>query len=354
MRIHSNFSGGNIRVREIRGKDVYLENEMRGSTGDWFYWAFCVEGAEGNEVTFHFQQNRLGYFGPAVSHDLKTWRWLGVGESDRKFSYRFAGGETRVYFAHDMLYGVDRFYDFAERNGACVEELCRSKKGRSVPFLSFGRGKSLILTARHHACESTGSYVLEGVLDSLLRKPIEGIKVFCVPFTDFDGVIDGDQGKNRFPYDHNRDYEESTAAIYPEVAKIREYAVQNGAYLAFDFHSPWHKGGRNDYSFIVQKDEEKSALYAEFGELIEKHLTDGAFRYTKEQNIAPFVEWNKPNTPTFACFMSRLHDNLLAFTLETAYFGLEGNVVTVEGLVELGRCFAEAIRDFIERNENLK
>lgn len=42
-----------------------LKNEMRDSGDDWFYWAFCAEGAAGKELTFQFDPNRLGCFGPA-------------------------------------------------------------------------------------------------------------------------------------------------------------------------------------------------------------------------------------------------------------------------------------------------
>ena len=47
MRIHADFTGGNIRVLKIDGTDVYIQNEIRDTTEDWFYWAFCVEGAQG-------------------------------------------------------------------------------------------------------------------------------------------------------------------------------------------------------------------------------------------------------------------------------------------------------------------
>ena len=61
--------------------------------------------------------------------------------------------------------------------------------------MTFGDGnQSVILTSRHHACESTGTYVLEGVLAELIENPIPDTKVFCVPFVDYEGVIRGDQG----------------------------------------------------------------------------------------------------------------------------------------------------------------
>lgn len=45
MEITENFSGGNIEVLKIDGNTVYLKNELRDTAEDWFYWAFCVSGA---------------------------------------------------------------------------------------------------------------------------------------------------------------------------------------------------------------------------------------------------------------------------------------------------------------------
>jgi len=56
MKIHGNFTGGNIRVLKVDGSHVYVQNELRDTIGDWFYWAFCVEGAQGQTLTFHFDK----------------------------------------------------------------------------------------------------------------------------------------------------------------------------------------------------------------------------------------------------------------------------------------------------------
>ena len=205
MRLHQEFVGGNIEIVEQNGNTFVLQNQLRDTIGDWFYWAFCVEGAENQTYTFQFGPKRIGYFGPAVSHDLINWTWLESNEGD-SFTYHFGENEHRVYFAHSMLYHPDRFITFAKRCGLEIQEFCKGYKGSSVPCITFGSGsKSAILTARHHACESTGNYVLEGVLEELLTNPNTDLKVLCVPFVDYEGVIRGDQGKARAPHDHNRD-----------------------------------------------------------------------------------------------------------------------------------------------------
>ena len=344
IKIHNDFIGGNICVKSIDGDVITLENELRDSE-DWFYWAFCIEGAEGRTLTFNMQNDRLGYFGPAVSHDLKEWHWLGECDGE-SFTYRFGNDENKVYFAHHMLYHPDRFATFCKEHNLEIGELCKSRKGRSIPCLTIGDGeKSIILTARHHACESTGNYVLEGVLDYILKKPISNTKIFVVPFVDYDGVVDGDQGKARAPHDHNRDYIDSP--IYPEVRAIIEYAERFGCNYGFDFHSPWHKSGVNDTIFVVRNLEEKLSEFDAFSTLLEGEITEESMKYSMKNDYPPNTGWNVPSE-NFGFTMNSRPECRIAFTLENAYFGTEDNVVTQERLVELGRCFAKALIKYVE------
>lgn len=344
MRIHNNFTGGNICVKKQRLNNFYLENELRDTVGDWFYWAFCVENAENKEINFHFDKNRIGYWGPAVSHDLKEWHWLDECE-EKSFRYRFSVNEKKVYFAHHMLYHPERFIDFARLKEFEITELCKSRNGRSVPCLNLGNGEiSVILTARHHACESTGNYVLEGVLEEFSRDFPDNIRILCVPFVDLDGVIDGDQGKSRRPHDHNRDYIENP--IYPEIRAIKKYCDKYGCNFGFDFHSPWHKGGENDSIFIVRNCLEKEILFDRFSAIFEKEITEKSMEYKKTNDHPPFTDWNQPSS-SFGCVMNSRPECHLAFSLGSTYFGTSANKVSSERFIELGKSFGKAIKLFI-------
>ena len=46
--------------------------------------------------------------------------------------------------------------------------------------------------------------------------------------------------------------------------------------------------------------------------------------------------------------MKDRQENNIAFTLETAYFGTAENKVSEERLLELGRCFAKALKEYIK------
>lgn len=297
----------------------------------------------------NFNKKRLGYFGPAVSYDLENWHWLDSIDGD-SFTYKFGEKENKVYFAHNMLYHPKRFFDFANKHNLKIEELCKGYKGSSIPCVKFGEGNtSIILAARNHACESTGNYVLEGVLEELITNPIPDAKVFCVPFVDFEGIIRGDQGKNRVPHDHNRDYSYEEESIYPECNAIKEYAKVSGCNYGFDFHSPGHKGGVNDTVFIVQNCIEKLDKLNKFGEIFEESITDNSFKYEHKNDYPPNTGWNKGGAQ-FSNYMSNRAENEVAFTLETAYFGTPDNKISIDKLLELGHCFAKALGKYIEIN----
>ena len=348
MKITSEFPGGNIKIVTIENDIIRLDTDMRDSAGDWFYWAFGVEAADGETLHFSFPKNRVGYYGPAVSHDLLKWEWLGHKDGEDEFSYTFGKDKGTVYFAHHILYPESRISDLVKNYGFIkIGTLTQGRLGSSVPLVRFGQGdKKILLTARHHACESTGSYVLEGVLQGLAENPVSGFEVLAVPFVDYDGYLSGDQGKSRQPHDHNRDYDPALPSLYPETDAIKKLAKDVGVDYAFDFHSPYHKGGEHDLCFIVQKANVEELR--RFAAILESQITDSAFRYQTKNDLAPGVKWNNPASHTFANYMAKEVGAKIACTLETAYFGEPDNVASADKYLELGRCFAAAIKKYIE------
>ena len=363
MNIDKNIVSGNIEVLEINDNLVRVERELRDTRPDrdWFYWAFKVTGAAGKTVTFEFpHKNRVGYWGAAVSHDQIHWRWTGSRKvnivdgktSSESFTYTFDENENEVYFAHNMVYVPTRFETFCTENGLNVEELCISNKGRSVPFVRFGAGdKKILLTSRHHACESTGTHVMESVFKSFIDNPIEGYEIICVPFVDYDGVVDGDQGKHRLPHDHNRDYPRGKKeSLYSTCEEIRRFVDANSIYFAFDFHSPMHLGKINDKVSIVYNFEDKAHYIHRFSEIFKGKITDESIPYDPANDVPPNTGWNIDTNEDFARYAARKPENHLAFTMETPYFGESDKsaVINEYTMHELGKCFASAVREYIK------
>ncbi len=355
MRIHSDFPGGNIVVSEIGDGVVRLERDLRDTEGDWFYWAFCAEDTAslaGETVTFLFPSScRVSRFGAAVSHDLAHWSWTESGSGDR-FTYTFSEGEDQLYFAHHMLYDPLRFDDLCRRNGLRREVFCSSVKGRPLPAVRFGHGdKWILLTARHHACESTGSYVLEAVTETLLEDLPEGYSVLAVPFVDYDGVLDGDQGKNRRPHDHNRDY--TDAPVYEVIRELIAFGKTHDLRYSFDFHSPWHMGEQNDYVFFSRSTEAMEPFTDRFGEIMKRETAGNALKYTGAWDVGPNEMWNDETSPNSKNYFSKQPSVRLSVTMETPYFGVEdGNgKISQESMGELGRAFGRSVAAYIRETE---
>lgn len=178
----------------------------------------------------------------------------------------------------------------------------------------------------------------------MLSLPEIPFRCVVVPFVDFDGVVDGDQGKGRLPRDHNRDYID--APLHAETAAIMRLVRGLDVLFGCDFHSPWHKGGENDTCFMAYNGTEHLTEYAAFGKLLEAAVTADAFAYRCENNHPFGVGWNTVTAGPFAQFLHR-HGARLAFTLETAYFGTKENVFTAARAVRLGNCFGKALMRYL-------
>ena len=55
--------------------------------------------------------------------------------------------------------------------------------------------------------------------------------------------------------------------------------------------------------------------------------------------------WNQPSA-NFGFTMMHRDECDIAFSLETAYFGTEDNKISEEKMIELGRCFAKAVKRY--------
>lgn len=290
--VDAEIPAGNIVVKSIEGDVVKLKLDFRDTPGHWFYWAFRVRGAAGRTLTFDFGDSAaVGSRGAAVSSDRgRTWRWTDFETDDARdpvtgdhksyttFTWKFAAGEDEIWFSQTIPYTQSDWESFLAAHAAdygkvfVTNTLCLSRKGRPVEMGRFGRidGKAkyrMFVTSRHHCAETTATFVMEGLLsavfgdDDLGKWMRENIEIRAVPFVDKDGVVDGDQGKNRRPYDHCRDYNDDRPSIYPEIKAIRammaEWEKESGApSVVMDLHCPWLRGS------WFKKDESNEYIYA--------------------------------------------------------------------------------------------
>jgi hypothetical protein len=370
--VDANYPGGNIVVERTEGDTVYLRPDLRDTQGWWFYWSFRVKGARGRTLAFQFTgDDPIGVRGPAVSTDRgKTWSWLGAeAVNEASFEFTFPENADDVRFCFAMPYQEQNLKEFLAQHRSSphlkTETLCKTKKGRTTKRLHAGRLDGdprfrILLTARHHACEMMANYVLEGVLERVLADTDDGywfrrnVEVLAIPFMDKDGVEEGDQGKNREPRDHNRDY--VGPSIYPSVAALRTFVPNwsNGKLRAvFDLHCPYIRGPHNEVIYIVGKpDETMWREQGKFGRILEDVQT-GPLVYRASDNLPFGKAWNVARNYTegksSSSWAAGLKGIRLAASFEIPYANAGGQTVTAANARAFGRSLARAIRVYLER-----
>ncbi len=372
--IDAHFPGGNIIVDRIDGNDVYVRQDMRDTEGWWFWWNFRVRGAGGKRLAFHFAEpSPIGVRGPAVSTDGgANWSWLGAKAVEGAgFAYKFGAEEEDVGFCFAMPYQHKDLQEFLESVRGCgglvVEEHGETKGDRTVQRLRLGKVDGqpkyrALITCRHHACESMASYVLEGMVQHILTDAEDSgwyrdkVEVMAIPFIDMDGVEAGDQGKNRKPRDHNRDY--GGRSIYPEVQQLRNLAGQwsrGKLRAAVDLHCPAIGGGRNERVYLVGSSEaEMWGEQNKFSGFLES-VRRGPLEYRASDNIAYGQEWNTAENyiggKSFTQWAGGLQGVRLSTAVEIPYATVRGEAVTAESARALGRDMARALRKYLEQLE---
>jgi hypothetical protein len=374
-RIDADFPGGNIIVERIEGDHVYLHQDQRDTPGFWFYWYFRVRGAAGRRLTFHFAEgNVLGVRGPAVSTDGgETWAWLGAESMDgASFAYSFPAEADEARFCLAVPYQEGNLHEFLGRHKddphLIVEDHSTTKKGRKTERLRLGKldgqpQHRVLLTARHHSCEMMASWALEGLIDAVLADTPDGlwfrenVELAIIPFMDKDGVEDGDQGKNRKPHDHNRDY--LGESIYPSVAALKQFVPQwsqGKLRLAFDLHCPYIRGGGDGPSsnerifFVGNPSQEIWDRQQQFCRVLQEVQT-GPLVYDPKNNLPWGQKWNTLKEPrSCSRWTATLPGILVATTIEIPYANVAGTPVTPESARALGHDLARAIRVYLEKH----
>ncbi|HYE05886.1 MAG TPA: hypothetical protein VEL07_10265 [Planctomycetota bacterium] len=263
------FPGGNglIAVGDD-GDDLVIRPDHRDTDGSWFYWCVRLRGAAGRRVRVRLAQaDAIAAHGPALSLDGgRTWSWLGRGcVLGDGFAVDIPAGAAEAQLSMGMPYGLRDWRaavaDAPQRQRLAVETLCRTRAGRDVPLARVAAAgpvrRQALVTARHHACEMMAGYVVEGfVAAALAADAPPGLEILAVPFVDLDGVEAGDQGKNRRPHDHARDYA-GDRPLYPECAALKEIVRSSPALAVIDLHCPWISGPGNEAIYQVGLGDER-------------------------------------------------------------------------------------------------
>ncbi|MBQ9893331.1 MAG: hypothetical protein IJM35_09295 [Bacteroidales bacterium] len=365
IKVDNRLPAGNIEFERVSNDTVFVHQELRDTQGDWFYWAFRIRGAQGRTLTFVFTQSRaVGVRGPVVSLDRgKTFEYGPVTNLSRHtFTYTFPKNVRQVWMCECHPYGPERWKAFVKRLGGVPFEagtLCKSRKGRDLPCFRIGSGPvGIVLSARHHCSEASASYVLEGIVAAFAEKSGLGemlrvrFTLWAVPFIDLDGAVEGDQGKNRQPHDHNRDY---TEFLYPETRALANLLKQVDPKVFLDLHAPGLVGYTHEFIYCPLSDpaigvhEDKET---QFSALVEKNQ-EGNLRYKVSDDLPFGKAWNtSANYSVGSSAKKWALQNIrgidISRTMEFPFANANGAVVTPEALRKFGHGMARALLEMYE------
>jgi len=369
LRVDSQFPGGNILVEKIRNDTIWCKPDSENTRGDWFYWYFKVSGISGKTVTFQFtQDNVLAAYGPAytINHPDR-WKWLGAQSyHDNSFFYTFGEQDTCAWFAMAFPYTQADFNRFVgglrSSSMLMIDTLCVTGEGREVEQVHLANATEpehrVLITARHHACEMMANYVLEGIINSVINeKDLEylrnNVEFRIIPFVDKDGVENGDQGKNRIPRDHNRDYD--GASLFCSTKTLRDKIPgwsENKLKLAMDIHCPWIRGEYNEYIYMVGTMDSTNQVHQRaLSQLIEQNSTDELPYF--DVNFLPYGKaWNTDENyhqgRSFTRWAVDLEGISVATSVEFPYANVSGIMVSKDNARAFGKALAFAMQAYLK------
>ncbi|MCD6352157.1 MAG: hypothetical protein J7M26_08550 [Armatimonadetes bacterium] len=373
----SDFETGNGELVNITGDEVVFRAESkRGALVLW--WHFELRDVAARQLTVVLE-NAADVMGgleslervmPVVNFLGKDWHRLPPGEVDRDAdAWRFRLTVPReapvVSLAFCYPYGYSRALDVAHgwaKSGAELATLCQSPGGRDVPVLLFGDAEAagremIVATARHHAGETPGSFVLEGFIETFLaagacgRWLRERGLLVVLPVMDVDGVAEGSFGKGQSPVDLNRDW--AGASRWPQVAEARkllaDLADRHNYRLFLDFHAPC--ANQPNFICLVPEEALPESLYHQqqrFCHLLEEHQSHW-FDFCCEDSYVCVGEQEQPGVSTLA--QAREH-GCPGVTLETTYnftrAGREGSPLRYR---QHGLAIADAAVAFVQSSQ---
>lgn len=383
MQVDTDIPGGNALIEILGDGQIAVRPDLRDTIGNWFYWYFRVRQRAGRRLRVRVigePRTPLGVHGPAVSVDSgRSWRWLGAAAvHEGEFEFTVPHDCEDVRFSLGMPYteaDLDAFLArFAERPELVRHELTRSEQGRSVELLQFGRidggaGARVLLTCRHHACEMMASHVLEGAMERVLaaddpvsRWLLENVEFVVVPFVDKDGVEAGDQGKNRAPHDHGRDYGPREGR-YAAVRAIRDLLREQGVRpfdVVLDLHCPNISGPAHErISFVGSPDADNWASVQLLAEELEQGAV-GPLPYRRANDLPFGTGWNVAGNfvtrderaipqQSIGWFLDDEPAAGLHAILEIPYANAEGAEVNATTSRAFGADLAQAIERYLRR-----
>jgi hypothetical protein len=364
----ADFESGNAANIQQVGTDSFTF-EIRLDSGaleiyGWYY--FAIVGNSGRTATL-FLSNPDGWQNetckPLFSNNNQHWeRVADVWRVGGMIGFRQHLGADTVWFAQGFPFTVTQMYAYLDTMGSSPhlqrETLGHSVHGRPIDMVTITdddwpdeHKKTVWLISRQHPMESSPTFLLKGLLDSVLgdtefsRRWRKDIILKLVPIVNVDGVAEGYSRHSVNGINLNRDWQEDIQAEQPEVRAVHQ-AIND--YLAsgssIDFFMDLHAAPDN-YDFGYRM----SLVYTDSNYFQNQET----FLYLLE-TYDPWqsrTRWRELDTSyAFGVSCVTLYDmyDLDAYSSENPWTRREDNsFITAEGFYQQGPACGRAIYDYL-------
>jgi hypothetical protein len=194
--------------------------------------------------------------------------------------------------------------------------------------------------ARQHAWEVGGTWVADGLASWLVSSDPQAIwlrqhaEIYIVPIMDVDHVATGDGGKNGYPHDHNRDWNDKPH--WPEVASAQRHiqmlTKKNQMNIFLDLHNP-AASNKVQTMYVLDKSYMASGSFLRQQQFL--GLMNEYFGEIKQHLNNPRPAIPSPDERVSEVWvLDNANPNTVAFCVETPWNSPSG---TIEGYHGVGR-----------------
>jgi len=350
------------------GPEVSFTPDPHGGTQRlWFCFRLRAEGADAGpadvRLVWKFFDSCLGARDPAAARPIVRpaggdWQRLEPGKAIRDgddgpvhglWTLPFAPPHVDVAWCYP--YGPGELDALVAETGGywTLRQIGVTQHGRAIPRLCNpvgepgGRQPGLFFVCRQHAGETPGSWVLDGLLRALAEANERRAVIWALPLANLDGVLEGDYGKDPYPYDVNRAWGRTPARHETLAAQVdlARWWDRCRPILGIDFHAPGTCEQSGVYAYLP-KPETSQTIHARSREWAEAVAAILRPRWAAKEfaRVMGYVSlWETPNFGTY--FASK---DIPVMSVETPYSQIGSEVLTPDSYRQIGRAFAEVIR----------
>lgn len=361
-------NAGDIRISDEGGMPLirFAPHPHGGPESLWFCFQIAVTSPPASpqvKLVLDNVQNTLGgyapqTFRPVVKYAGGDWQRLAAPvvhehpDGRSQAAWIIDAPVSTVDIALCYPYGVPDVDTLLQDTGDYwhADTIGLSQAGRPLVRLSNRYGKTgstrpgLYLTARQHAGEASGSWVLDGVLRRFAEIGDDAPLVWAVPLTNIDGVEQGDYGKDNFPIDLNRAWGCPPMRHETQVMQqdIQRWKARCAPLFGMDFHAPGASENDGAYFFLPVARKYNPELEAPAVSTIESLAQAIQPEYAAAQYFRRSDYPSRWELPNFSQYCA-VEGGFVGFSMETPYFSAGDRVLTREDYRTIGQRLADAM-----------